>query len=224
MKSPNPIKTNRLKSNAHFSALVGNYHPKLCDDKKLVRGFSLLEMMICLAIVGVMTGFGVSLFNRQIAELQLRQVIHAFIQDAQLSRQYSRSKNVEITMLPILVNDWGEGWQIQENYFSKNHHAISTPVKIYSLKFVQLKGLIHIPEHLLKPSQQFTDMSAPHKARHLSFKNGQMALLKNGGFVANRIIWQHTQYPDLIRHIILGPGGRWRTCNPKEDNQACSSN
>ena len=181
-------------------------------------------MMICLAIVGVMTGFGVNLFNRQIAELQLRRVVHAFIQDAQLCRQYSRSKNVEMTMRPIQMNDWGEGWQIQENYSSKNHAAISTPLKIYSLKSNQLKGLIHIPEDLLKPSQQFTDMSTPQKIRHLSFKNGQMALLKNGGFVANRIIWQHTQYPDLIRHIILGPGGRWRTCNPKEDNQACSSN
>ena len=181
-------------------------------------------MMICLAIVGVMTGFGVNLFNRQIAELQLRRVVHSFIQDAQLSRQYSRSKNVEMTMRPIEGNNWGEGWQIQEKYFSKNHPDISTPLKIYSLKSNQLIGLIHIPWDLLKPSQQFTDMSAPHKSRHLSFKNGQMALLKNGGFVANRIIWQHTQYPDFIRHVILGPGGRWRTCNPKEDNQACSSN
>ena len=181
-------------------------------------------MMICLAIVGVMTGFGVNLFNRQIAELQLRRVVHSFIQDAQLSRQYSRSKNVEITMRPIQVNNWGEGWQIQENYFGKNQKTIPTLLKSYSLKSNQLIGLIHIPEVLLKPSQQFTDMSALHKSRHLSFKNGQMALLKNGGFVANRIIWQHTQFPDLIRHIILGPGGRWRTCNPKEDNQACSSN
>jgi type IV fimbrial biogenesis protein FimT len=196
----------------------------LCTDKKLIKGFSLLEMMICLAIVGAMTGFVVNLFNRQIAEMQLRTVVHSFIQDAQLSRQYSRSKNVKITMRPIQINDWGEGWKIQENYFSKNNQAISTPLKIYSLKSNQLIGLIHIPEDLLKPSQQFTDMSASNKSRHLSFKNGQMALLKNGGFVANRIIWQHTQYPDLIRHIILGPGGRWRTCNPKEDNQACSSN
>jgi type IV fimbrial biogenesis protein FimT len=224
MKSPNPIKTNRLKSNAHYIALAGNSYSKLLKDKRLARGFSLLEMMICLAIVGVMTGFGVSLFNRQIAELQLRRVVHAFIQDAQLSRQYSRSKNVEMTMRPIQGNDWGEGWQIQESYFGKNHQTMPTPLKIYSLKSNQLKGLIHIPEDLLKPSQQFTDMSTPQKIRHLSFKNGQMALLKNGGFVANRIIWQHTQYPDLIRHIILGPGGRWRTCNPKEDNQACSSN
>jgi type IV fimbrial biogenesis protein FimT len=224
MKSPNLLKINPRKKNVHYIVLAGNFYSKLCADKKLDRGFSLLEMMICLAIVGVMTGFGVSLFNRQIAELQLRRVVHAFIQDAQLSRQYSRSKNVEMTMRPIQGNDWGGGWQIQENYFSKNHAAISTPLKTYSLNSNQLKGLIHIPEHLLKPSQQFTDMSAPHKARHLSFKNGQMALLKNGGFVANRIIWQHTQYPDLTRHIILGPGGRWRTCNPKEDNQACSSN
>jgi type IV fimbrial biogenesis protein FimT len=188
------------------------------------NGFSLLEVMVCLAIVGVMTGFGVSLFNRQIAELQLRRVVHSFIQDAQLSRQYSRSKNVEITMRPIQVNDWGEGWQIQEKYFSKNHPLTPTTLKTYSLKEHRLNGQINIPSDVLKPSQQFTDMSAPNKSRHLSFTNGQMALLKNGGFVANRIIWQHTQYPDLIRHIILGPGGRWRTCNPKEDNQACSSN
>jgi type IV fimbrial biogenesis protein FimT len=224
MKLPNPIKINLLKRSVRYNALAGDYYSKLLNEKKLIKGFSLLEMMICLAIVGVMTGFGVNLFNRQIAELQLHRVVHSFIQDAQLSRQYSRSKNVEMTMRPIEGNNWGEGWQIQENYFSKNYPAISTPLKIYSLKSNQLIGLIHIPEDLLKPSQQFTDMSAPHKTRHLSFKNGQIALLKNGGFVANRIIWQHAQYPDLIRHIILGPGGRWRTCNPKEDNQACSSN
>jgi len=224
MKLLNLIKINLQKKSAHYIALVGNSYSKFCGDKKLARGFSLLEMMICLAIVGVMTGFGVNLFNRQIAELQLHRVVHAFIQDAQLSRQYSRSKNVEITMIPIQMNNWGEGWQIQENYLSKNHPTISTPLKIYSLKSNKLEGLIHIPEDLLKPSQQFTDMSAPHKSRHLSFKNGKMALLKNGGFVANRIIWKHAQYPDLIRHIILGPGGRWRTCNPKEDNQACFSN
>lgn len=232
MRLINPIKTNCLKISIHCSALAGSFHFNLSKDKKFIVGFSLLEMMICLAIIAVMTGFGINLFNRQIAELQLRRVVHSFIQDAQLSRQYSRSKNVEITMRPIQVNDWSEGWQIQENYFEKIQQTSSlptsvpkaTPLKIYSLKSHQLIGLIHIPEDLLKPSQQFTDMSAPHKSRHLSFKNGQMALLKNGGFVANRIIWQHTQYPDLIRHIILGPGGRWRTCNPKEDNQACSSN
>jgi type IV fimbrial biogenesis protein FimT len=191
---------------------------------KIGNGFTLMEVLVCLVIIGLATGFGSTLLNRQIAELQLSRVTHAFIQDAQLSRQYSRSKNVEITMSPIQSNDWGHGWHIQENYFGKNHGIAPTFLKTYSLKATQLSGLIKIPEQLIKPSQQFTDMSAPHKTRHLTFQNGQMALLRNGGFVANRIIWQHTQYPDLIRHLILGPGGRWRICHPKEDNQACLSN
>ena len=73
----------------------------------------------------------------------------------------------------------------------------------------------------LKESQQFTDMSAPNKARHISFEAGKAALLNNGGFVANRIIWQHSAYSDMQRHLILGPGGRWRVCDPSKDHQKC---
>jgi hypothetical protein len=48
-------------------------------------------------------------------------------------------------------------------------------------------------------------MSAPNKARHISFQNGQPALLlHNGGFVANRIIWEHKSHPGLMRTLFWG--------------------
>lgn len=184
-------------------------------------GFTLIEASICIALISLLTGFSIRLFDRQISEVQLRRVIHAFIQDAQLSRQYSRQHNGEVVMKPLQTNNWVHGWEIQIPDKASPTNRIT--LKTYSLKSEKLQGIVRVPEEILKASQQFTDISA-QRDRHLTFKNGQMALLKNGGFVANRMIWQHTRYPDLIRHVILGPGGRWRICDPKEDNQDCSSN
>lgn len=184
-------------------------------------GFTLLETSICIALISILAGFSIRLFDQQISEMQLRRVVHAFIQDAQLSRQYSRQYGGEVVMRPLQTNNWVHGWQIQ--MMDKTIPTNGITLKTYSLELERLQGVVRIPEELLKASQQFTDISA-QRARHLTFKNGQMALLKNGGFVANRIIWQHSRYPELIRHVILGPGGRWRICDPKEDNQDCSSN
>mgnify|MGYP003335882646 FL=1 len=97
----------------------------------------------------------------------------------------------------------------------------SVQIKTYSLNQHHLNARVQVANHLLKDSQQFTDMSAPNKARHISFHNGQPALLNNGGFVANRIIWQHKSHSALMRHVILGPGGRWRICDPSKDYQKC---
>lgn len=184
-------------------------------------GFTLIEASICIALISILAGFSIRLFDHQISEIQLRRVVHAFIQDAQLSRQYSRQHSGEVVMRPLQSNNWVYGWHIQIP--DKRIPTNRITLKTYSLESEKLQGAVLIPEELLKASQQFTDISA-QRARHLTFKNGQIALLKNGGFVANRIIWQHARYPELIRHIILGPGGRWRICDPKEDNQDCSSN
>jgi type IV fimbrial biogenesis protein FimT len=215
-------KVKLFKRNDLYVGLAGSLRPKYSSQHKQVTGFSLLEMMIYLAIMALLSGIGIHLFNQQIAEMQLRTIAHAFIHDAQLSRQYSRSQSTHISMRPIKKNDWLDGWQIIELSDAPTHPP--KVLKTYSLKSQGLIEHITIPNHLLKTSQQFTDMSAPQKLRHLTFKNGQVALLNNGGFVANRMIWQHKRYPALIRHIILGPGGRWRVCDPREDNHHCSSN
>jgi type IV fimbrial biogenesis protein FimT len=186
------------------------------------KGFTLIEVLICLAMIAAMSAITAHLFSEQIALLQLNEVSQAFIQDAQLARQLSRQTDKTVT-LKLLghteFRDWSYGWEITQDVFSTEE-----PLKIlkqYPLHGGHLKGRIQVAHDSLKDSQQFTDMSAPHKARHISFKSGNVALLRNGGFVANRIIWQHRQHPNLQMHVILGPGGRWRSCNPNRDNQKC---
>jgi type IV fimbrial biogenesis protein FimT len=219
-------------------------HGKSCRSEHLVfnphvqmSGHTLLELMICISIVGLITGFASHQLSQQMAQLQLERVAHAFIQDAQLARQLSRQLGQSVTMKPLRSDypqEWGHGWVIQGNGVggiggisgiswisgTNNKHG-ATLLKQYSLTDSSHKIFVGVANDLLKDSQQFADISAPGKARHLTFKDGQMALLNNGGFVANRIIWQHQNYPNLLMHVILGPGGRWRSCNPNRDTQKC---
>lgn len=186
------------------------------------KGFTLIEILVCLAIMAAMSVISAHLLSQQIALLQLDEISQAFIQDAQLARQLSRQRNATVTLKPMghhEFRDWSHGWEITQNVFTSG--ASSKILKQYSLRGGHLKGRIQVAHDSLKDSQQFTDMSAPHKARHITFESGNVALLRNGGFVANRIIWQHRQYPQLQMHVILGPGGRWRSCDPNRDNQKC---
>ena len=171
-----------------------------------------------MVLLGLLSLFATQGFHHQIAIHQLDNLALSFVQDAQLARQISQQKRETVSMKPLPLStastahpaSWTAGWEI------KIHSIETSLVKSYTNTTP-----IKVAEHLLNPTQQFADMSAPGKERHISFTDGAPALLHNGGFVANRIIWQHSRYPALIRHIILGPGGRWRICNPVEDKNDC---
>jgi type IV fimbrial biogenesis protein FimT len=185
-------------------------------------GFTLLEVLISISMLAAMSAIAAHLYSQQIAHSQMDEVSHAFIQDAHLARQLSRQIDKTITLKPLghsEFRDWSYGWEIVQGAFSPEE-PLKT-LKQYPLQRGHLKGRIQVAHESLKDSQQFTDMSAPNKARHISFESGKAALLNNGGFVANRIIWQHAAYSDMQRHLILGPGGRWRVCDPSKDHQKC---
>ena len=191
------------------------------NDQCGSTGFTLIEVLICAFLIAIIASAFIESFSRQIAQQQLNEVTHAFIQDAQLARQLSRQLNAKVSLQPANERDsqnWSNGWRIIQ---LTNRFTDGILLKIYPLNQPHLNAQVQIATHLLKDSQQFTDMSAPNKARHISFLHGEPALLHNGGFVANRIIWQHKGHPELMRHVILGPGGRWRICDPGKDSQKC---
>jgi type IV fimbrial biogenesis protein FimT len=215
MKKHRPIKIQALLDQLPIK-LWREFHGKSCD------GFSLLEILICVALLGLLSIFATQGFNQQIANHQLDHLALSFVQDAQLARQMSQQRRQTVSMKPLAKgyrSNWTAGWEIKTHSIA---NTIANTIENTSLVKSYINTTpIEVAEHLLNPSQQFADMSAPGKERHISFTDGAPALLHNGGFVANRIIWQHSQYPELIRHIILGPGGRWRICNPVEDKKDC---
>ena len=215
LKPHQKLNPSRLNDLAGRSCESNSYQ---CDSD---TGFTLLEVLMCTFLIAILAGTFVESFSRQIAQQQLNEVTHTFIQDAQLARQLSRQLNVKISLKPLNENDpqnWSKGWAVIRHIETSPK---VTSLKTYSLNQRHLNGQVQVANHLLKDSQQFTDMSAPKKARHITFSGCEPALLHNGGFVANRIIWQHKSYPELIRHVILGPGGRWRICDPEKDSQKC---
>lgn len=177
-------------------------------------GHSLLEILIGVALLGLLSLFATQRFNQQLALHHLEALALSFVQDAQLARQKSQQLQETVSMRPRMKDhalSWSAGWDIKTGQASD----------VTLIKSYLNNTPIEVAEHLLKPTQQFADVTAPGKIRHISFTNGAPARLHLGGFVANRIIWQHSRHPDLIRHIILGPGGRWRICNPYEDRKEC---
>ena len=191
------------------------------NDQRGSTGFTLIEVLICAFLIAIIASTFIESFSRQIAQQQLNEVAYAFIQDAQLTRQLSRQLNTKVSLQPANERgsqNWSNGWVIIQPTDSSMRGLL---LKTYPLNQPHLNAQVQIATDLLKDSQQFTDMSAPNKARHISFLHGEPALLHNGGFVANRIIWQHKGHPELMRHVILGPGGRWRICDPGKDSQKC---
>ncbi len=82
------------------------------SQKHSKGGHSLLELMFCIAIIGVIAGFASQHLNQQMGLLQLQRVAHAFIQDAQFARQLSRQLGHAMTMKPSnpnQSNEWGLG-------------------------------------------------------------------------------------------------------------------
>ncbi|MFM9155971.1 MAG: Tfp pilus assembly protein FimT/FimU, partial [Polynucleobacter victoriensis] len=171
--------------------LVGRNYESDSYQCDLEAGFTLIEVLICTFLIAIIASTLIESFSRQIAQQQLNEVTHAFIQDAQLARQLSRQLNVKVSLQPANQRDpqnWSNGWVITQPTDSSMRGLL---LKTYPLNQPHLHAQVQIATHLLKDSQQFTDMSAPKKARHISFLRGEPALLHNGGFVANRIIWQH---------------------------------
>jgi type IV fimbrial biogenesis protein FimT len=57
--------------------------------------------------------------------------------------------------------------------------------------------------------------------KRIGFDTFGAAKSQSGGFVANRMVFRHQHVQGIERHAILSSGGRWRLCDPDQDNKAC---
>lgn len=164
------------------------------------RGYTLLELMVVIALLSLMLMFGVPQIQTQFYERELENAARQFVYHAQFARQRALYGGTDVFLKPRAINDdanWQSGWQVE--YIGTR--GSSEIVARHSL-----------PADIAIHSKGFTD---PHSGQsQIRFNPAGAAKSKHGGFVANRLVFIHTKNTALQRHVILASSGRWRICNP----------
>ena len=106
----------------------------------------------------------------------------------------------------------------------KTYSIPSSPKKPYSgndFEDISVKA-IHRP---CQNSDTLTTLTPnrtiSNRAKHISFNPAGGAQMKNGGLIANRLIFWSYEFEDLEQQIIMGAGGRLRICIPSVENSQC---
>lgn len=165
------------------------------------QGYTLLELMVVIALISLLLMFGVPQIQNQFYERELEHAARQFIYHAQFVRQRALYGGRDMLLKPRATNDdkahWNSGWQLE---------GIGTKG---SPNMIVRHSL---PANIAIHSEGFTD---PHSGQsQIRFNPAGAAKSKHGGFVANRLIFAHTKNTSLQRHVILAASGRWRICNP----------
>lgn len=165
------------------------------------QGYTLLELMVVIALLSLMLLFGVPQIQTQFYEQELEHAARQFIYHAQFARQRALHGGRDMLLKPISTHDvaanWNSGWQLE---------GIGTKG---SPEMIVRHSL---PANIAIHSKGFRDPYSEQS--QVRFNPAGAAKSKHGGFVANRLVFTHTKNTSLQRHVILAASGRWRICNP----------
>lgn len=206
------------------------------------RGFTLIEMMTVVTLASmILLSAGSSLnpfVKRSLAQLQLQATTRQFIQDAHYARQQAIQRKSFVSLMPVCGNHWDTGWIVIENAeFIASMNVADELLDRVLLERNPLSSETTQLEHGLRKGNQFEDMSLKNgsidcppsvassintsspfsnetsrKAKHLSFNPAGSAQMKHGGMVANRLVFQSRDFPEMEHHVLMGAGGRLRVC------------
>lgn len=180
-------------------------------DDSTANGFTLLEMMVVVAIVAIMASMGTPLLQQQLARREVETLARRFIQHAQFARQAALfSDGVHVQIMPI-EHQWSRGWKVIKVEIQSQPTALTEQVLLS-------QGDI-TPVEIDERGSGFAGPNGQHK--RIGFDAFGASKSQSGGFVANRMVFRHQHARGIERHAILSSGGRWRLCDPSQDSRAC---
>jgi type IV fimbrial biogenesis protein FimT len=85
------------------------------QSRSHLRGFTLIELMVALTIVGIALGVGVPAFNGYIANQRAKAAGQDLVMVINYARSEALKRNGEMFLRARDANDWAQGWIVTPN-------------------------------------------------------------------------------------------------------------
>lgn len=164
-------------------------------------GFSLVEMMVVVAIVGVMVAMGIPAFSRMIARNEVQQVARQIAAALQTTRLQAMNLNAPLAVLPALIPG-GDGQMLRLSVLNANTGL--APVN-------PINGNTISAGQMMKAAQ-VTSITLPGGAPvALPVTFSSQGLLAPLG--TPTVVWQvNNPQIGVVYSVTVTPGGRVRWC------------
>ena len=83
----------------------------IARSRRTARGFTLVELMTVVAILGIVAAVSAPSFRSFIATINIKSVAFDLINDMSFARSEAVKQNAVVTIAPIGA-DWSTGWQV----------------------------------------------------------------------------------------------------------------
>jgi type IV fimbrial biogenesis protein FimT len=104
----------------HATTFTGMQLPSLRPPSRSLRGFTLIELMVVIAILALLVGLAAPSFQRIIAQNAINSGAGTFVGDIKFARSEALKRGMSVTLCPSIepfdrcaaIDDWQGGWII----------------------------------------------------------------------------------------------------------------
>lgn len=83
------------------------------DRRTRSRGFTLIEAMVAVAVLGILMILAAPAMQKVVAKQRLRSASYDLVSDLTLARSEALKRGAGVVMEPLAAGNWAAGWQVR---------------------------------------------------------------------------------------------------------------
>lgn len=156
------------------------------------RGFTLIELVVALLVLGILLGVGMPAFGKMVDQQRMDAALATLTGSLNMARQEAVRRNRPVTLAAIDGN-WNNGWvMFLDNNRNGRHDGAETLLRE------------------IAPNATFRVHANTPVSRYVQFNARGESQLLNGGFQAGTFRFCPQTSHDEGRRVTINQVGRWR--------------